>query len=101
MLIALLTGVLSAVISTFIAALPTLGSVIAPSAAPPQIRASSFFPAPAAVHKVVNVYDPVPVAAQRPPESQPPSERDHPNPSPSPEPHGSPNPTPSPTPGDD
>src|SRR5260370_31977225 len=64
-------GALSAVTATLIAALPTAGSVIFRNPGPQAIQASSLFPSPGPLHKVINVNDPPPPQASRPPATEP------------------------------
>jgi outer membrane biosynthesis protein TonB len=95
-LITLGSGALAAIIATLIAALPTAGSVIFRSDGPTAIQASALFPLPRPVHQVVNVNDPPPREAPRPPAAQPthpPKPTESPKP---PQPTSSPRPSPPP-----
>ena len=91
-------GALSAVAALLGGWLTELSNLTATNPPPAQIEARALFPPVPAVHKVVDVYDPPPPAAQPKPAPKPPAAAPTPTPRASPSPIHS---TPSPTPPDD
>lgn len=79
-------GALAALLAILLAVLPALIVLAFPTQPVPEIQASTLFPTPSPVHRVIDVYDPAPVAPRPRPTQPPAGSTPRPSFSPSPEP---------------
>lgn len=84
MVLCLGAGAVAALLAIVIALLPALIVLAFPTQPMSEIEAGTLFPTPSPVQRVIDVYDPAPVAP-RPPATEPP-DRTTPGSTPSPEP---------------